>query len=320
MRVILRAHVFRDELHDVARRLGIELTSADDLETLARDVPEADALWMVPSKYDAAVAEILKTKAQRLRWIGMTSIGYDPLLRFGIPAGVAVTNTGDIQGPVVAEHAVMLLAALVRQLPAIHAKQLAGEWDASVMHRLRSLEDMTAALVGFGSIGRETARRLRGFGTRIVAVRASGKPDELADETFAPDRLHAALAAADAVVLAVPMNAGTRGLIDRAAFAAMRPHTLLVNVARGPVVDTAALRDALHDERIAGAALDVTDPEPLPAGDPLWSDPRVLISPHVGGFGSAAVSQRLARLFERNARHVLAGEPLEACVDLSPAR
>lgn len=314
MRVILRAHVFRDELHEVARKMQIELVSTDEIPVLEREAPEADALWTVPSTYDAAVAETLKRRAKKLRWIGMTSIGYDPLLRFGYPDGVAVTNVGDILGPVVAEHAVMLLAALVRQLPVMTQRQSAAKWDPSVMRALRSLEDMTVAIVGFGNIGREVARRLRAFGSRIIGVRASGRPDELADEMDEPHRLHEALRRCDALVLAVPMTDATRGLIDAAALAALRPNAYLVNVARGPVVDATALKAALAEDRIAGVALDVTDPEPLPPDDPLWRDPRVLISPHVGGFGSNAAAQRLAALFERNVEHVRAGEPLEAQV------
>ncbi|HXF35120.1 MAG TPA: NAD(P)-dependent oxidoreductase, partial [Candidatus Acidoferrales bacterium] len=274
----------------------------------------AEALWTVPSTYDAAVAQTLKTRAKKLRWIGMTSVGYDPLLRFGIPKGTIVTNVGGSLSPVVAEHAVMLLLALVRQLPLMHRRQLDAAWDPSVMKQLGSLEDMTVAVVGFGGIGREVARRLRAFDVRIVGVRASGRPDALADEMYPAARLHDALARVDAVVVTVPMNEQTRGLIGAPALAALPPHAFLVNVARGPVVDAAALKNALSENRLAGAALDVADPEPLPPDDPLWSDPRVLITPHIGGFGSIESSRRIVALFERNVANLRAGKPLEAQV------
>jgi phosphoglycerate dehydrogenase-like enzyme len=314
MRVILRAHVFRTELIALAKRLGIELVGADDAGVLEREAAGAEALWTVPSTYDAAVAQTLKTRAKKLRWIGMTSVGYDPLLRFGIPKGTIVTNVGGSLSPVVAEHAVMLLLALVRRLPLMHRRQLEGAWDPSVMKQLGSLEDMTVAVVGFGGIGREIARRLRAFDVRIVGVRASGRPDALADEMYPAARLHDALARVDAVVVTVPVNEQTRGLIGAPALAALPPHAFLVNVARGPVVDAAALKNALSENRLAGAALDVADPEPLPPDDPLWSDPRVLITPHIGGFGSIESSRRIVALFERNVANLRAGKPLEAQV------
>jgi len=317
MRVVFRAHVFRDELIGLAKRLKIELVSTDDLPTLEREAPSADALWSVPSTYDASVAETLKKSAKKLRWIGMTSVGYDPLVRFGVPKGAIVTNVGSSLSPVVAEHAVALLSAMVRQLPAMHARQLEGSWDPSVMKQLGALEDMTVAVVGFGGIGREIARRLRAFDVRVVAVRASGRSDALADEMYPAARLRDALARVDAVIVAVPMNDATRGLIGAPAFAALPAHAFLVNVSRGPVVDSDALKAALRENRLAGAALDVTDPEPLPAGDPLWSDPRVLITPHIGGFGSIESSRRIVALFERNVGNFLTGKPLEAQVAVS---
>src|SRR5579884_4033753 len=293
-KVILRAHVFRDELIGLAQRLDLELVCADDLPTLEREAPGMQALWTVPSAYDASVAEILKERATSLRWIGLTSVGYDPLLRFGVPAGTIVTNVGDALAPVVAEHAVMLLLALVRRLAAMHRRQLESAWDPSVMRELRSLEDLTVAIVGFGRIGRAIAHRLRAFDARIVGVRASGRADPLADEMYPAPRLRDALAQLEA----------------------LPPDALLVNVARGAVIDLQALKEALRRNRLAGVALDVTDPEPLPADDPLWRDPRLLITPHVGGFGGIASSRRILALFERNVAAFRAGEPLEAQVSV----
>ena len=151
MRVILRAHVFRNELIALAKRLKLELVPADDPQSLEREAPDAQALWTVPSTYDAAVAQTLQKRATKLRWVGLTSVGYDPLVRFGTPKGAIATNVGDALAPVVAEHAVALLLALVRQLPAMHAKQLASTWDPSLIK---------AAWIARGHDGR--GRRLRG--------------------------------------------------------------------------------------------------------------------------------------------------------------
>ena len=126
------------------------------------------------------------------------------------------------------------------------------------------------------------------------------------------------LGRSDAVVLAVPLNAQTQNLIDARTLAALRPHAIVVNIARGGVIDHAALRDALAAGRIGGAALDVTEPEPLPAGDPLWTMPNVLITPHVAGYGGDVAPRRILALFERNLAKFMSGEPLESVVPVEP--
>src|SRR5579884_1782597 len=130
--------------------------------------------------------------------------------------------------------------------------------------------------------------------------------------------MHEVLARSDAVVLAVPLNAQTRHLLGARALAAMRPHALVINIARGGVVDHDALREALVAGRIGGAGLDVTDPEPLPPDDPLWTMPNVLITPHVAGYGGDVAPRRILALVERNLQHFLAGEPLESIVPVEP--
>ncbi len=133
---------------------------------------------------------------------------------------------------------------------------------------------------------------------------------------FPSARLHDALAQSDAAILTVSFTDETRRLIDAAALAAMPEHGLLVNVSRGPVVDGAALQHALADGHLAGAALDVTDPEPLPAGDPLWHTPGVIITPHIATFGSRATGRRLADQYARNLERFARGEALEGTVVL----
>jgi phosphoglycerate dehydrogenase-like enzyme len=300
----------------LAPRFGLDLVDAQSDEQFIEVLPSADALWITPTHYTAPVGSLLTSSPNALRWIGLPSVGYDALVRFGVPSGVTVTNVGGILAPVVAEHAVALLLAMVRALPKMAREQAAERWTPSLMRELRSLDGATVAVVGFGAIGAEIAKRVRVFGARVLGVSEHGRTHAFADAMYARDGLLEALAQSDAVVLAVPMNASTKGLIDARALAALRPHAHLVNVARGAVIDRAALDAALAGDRLGGVALDVTDPEPLPAGDPLWRDPRVLISPHIGGFGSAAAGRRLADLFARNITHFTAGEPLEAAVSL----
>jgi D-3-phosphoglycerate dehydrogenase len=317
MRVIYRGQVFEAEIVELAGRTGLDLVVARDEQELLRELPGADALWITPTFYQPAVPQAIKANLGRLKWIGLTSAGYDVLLRAGVPPGVTMTYAVTVHGPAVAEHAVALLLALVRQLPRAVNAQINADWNAPAMvNSLRSLEDLTVAIVGFGSIGGSVAERLRPLAKRIVGVSRSGDADARADQMFASSQLHVALAQSDAVILTVSFTAETRHLIDAAALAALPANALVVNVSRGPVVDGAALHDALADGHLAGAALDVTDPEPLPAGDPLWHTPGVIITPHIGPFGSRATGRRLADQYERNIARFARGEELEGTVVL----
>jgi phosphoglycerate dehydrogenase-like enzyme len=317
MRVVYRGQVFEAELVELARRKALDLIVARDEAELLRELPGADALWITPTYYQAAIPQAVKAERGRLKWIGLTSAGYDVLLRAGVPPGVTMTYAVTVHGPAVAEHAVALVLALVRQLPRAITAQIGADWDApAMMSSLRSLEDLTVAIVGFGSIGGSVAERLRPLAKRIVGVSRAGHADARADEMFPSARLHDALAQSDVVILTVAFTEETRHMIDAAALAAMPAQGLLVNVARGPVVDSAALRHALADGRLAGAALDVTDPEPLPAADPLWQLPGVIVTPHISSFGSRATGQRLAAQYERNVDRLGRGEALEGTIVL----
>jgi len=175
-------------------------------------------------------------------------------------------------------------------------------------------------IVGMGHIGEEVARLARAFGCRIVATRRSvtaPTSDQHADELLPPSGLPRLLETSDYVVLAVPLTPETRGMIGAAELGMMPPHAVLVNIARGGVVDEAALVDALREHRIAGAALDVFEREPLPAESPLWDLDNVIVSPHISG-GTEIYNQRAVDIFADNLRRFLAGEPLHNVVD--PAR
>jgi phosphoglycerate dehydrogenase-like enzyme len=318
MRVVSRSHVLTAPLEALAARRGIDFAAVDDAAALQRELGNADALWLWPAFYDAALVDELERRSSRLRWLQLMTMGYDPIELHGAPRGVTVTNAGDSYAPTVAEHAVALLLALVRRLPDLQRNANAGVWDQSVAARIGTLYDATVAVIGFGNIGREIALRLRGFGARIIAVTRSGNVGFEADESARLPDLHAVLARCDAIVLAVPLTPQTHHLIDAAALAAMKPNALLVNIARGGVVDGAALAAALAAGRLGGAALDVTEPEPLPAGDPLWSEPGALVTPHVAGYGGAVPGRRVIALIERNLDHYLAGRPFEAIVPIQP--
>ena len=317
MRVVFRGQVFEAELTELARRRKLDFVATRDDAELLRELPGAEALWITPTYYLPAVPQAIKANPGRLKWIGLTSAGYDVLLRAGVAPGMTMTYAITVHGPAVAEHAVALLLALVRQLPRALTAQTAATWNAPAMiGSLRSLEDLTVAIVGFGSIGSATAARLRPLAKRIVGVSRSGSPNALADEMFPSSRLHDALAQSDAAIITVTYNDETKHLIDAAALAALPANALVVNVSRGPVVDAAALRAALEAKHVVGAALDVTDPEPLPAGDPLWTMPGVIVTPHIGSFGSIATGARLADQYDRNLARFARGEALEGTIVL----
>jgi phosphoglycerate dehydrogenase-like enzyme len=310
-RIILWSPVARAEI--VARLAAIpevELVVVDDLAGLAAALPEAEALVTMGQLYGAETAKLLRRDGKRLRWIQLLTAGYDGLIFHGVPQDVVVSNAGDCYSPMVAEHAMALLLALVRRLPEMLGNQARHAFDRSLLPRLGSLDGATMAIVGFGSIGREVALRARPFGMRIVGLTRSGRPDPLADEMVSITALHSVLGRADAVVLAVPLSAQTRHLIGAAELAACQKHTILINVARGSIVDPVALGAALRSGQIAGAGLDVTEPEPLPPEDPLWTCPHLIISPHVAALGAAAVLHCLAELTSGNLRRFLAGEML----------
>ncbi|HEV2737397.1 MAG TPA: D-2-hydroxyacid dehydrogenase [Candidatus Elarobacter sp.] len=318
MRVVIRTHVLAPQFEALATRHGADVVSVGDADAMRRELADADAFWTWPTFYDAELVALLRRHQPRLRWVQLPTMGYDPVELHGIPAGVTVTTAGDAYAPTVAEHALTLLLALVRRLPEAVRNAEQHRWDQSGAIAIGTLHDATVAVIGFGNIGREIAVRLRGFGARVVAVTRSGRADPLADEVVPADRLHDALGRSDAVVLAVPLNAQTRHLIGARALAAMRPHALLINIARGGVVDQAALAAALADGRIGGAGLDVTDPEPLPPDDPLWALPNALITPHVAGYGGDVAPRRILALVERNLRAFIEGRPLESPAPVEP--
>jgi phosphoglycerate dehydrogenase-like enzyme len=215
-------------------------------------------------------------------------------------AGVAVTNAAGVHGPNISEYVIGALVAHERQFRRAWEQQERSHWEA---YPVRELQGSTAAVVGLGAIGEALAEKLDAFGVETVGVRYTPEKDGPTDEVVGFDDVHDALARADYVLLACPLTDTTRGLIDDEALASMRADGLLVNVARGPVVDTDALVTALRDADIRGATLDVTDPEPLPTDHPLWSFENVRITPHNAG-NTPKYYDRLADILATNLRRM----------------
>ncbi len=246
----------------------------------------------------------------RLRAVQLMSAGYDDVVPM-VPPGVQLANATGVHDASTAELAVTLMLAALRGIPQFVRAQDAATWVPD--HTRRSLADRRVLIVGYGSIGRSIARRLTGFEARMTAVASRARVgDELVERVHGIDELPELLPHHDVVVLIVPLSDSTRHLVDRKFLAALPDGAVVVNVARGPVVDTDALLEATQEGRIL-AALDVTDPEPLPDGHPLWSAPGVLITPHVGG-ATSAFPPRAAALLRDQLEAFAAGQPLRNVV------
>jgi phosphoglycerate dehydrogenase-like enzyme len=275
--------------------------------------PAPDALldcWAGPTRLAAALH-----RAPGLRWIHARSAGVDRVL---VPEVVAhpalLTNGRGAFSPALAEFALAALLFFSKNLRRLVVQQAAGAWEPFDMERL---EGRTVGIVGYGDIGRAVAARLRPLGVQILALRRRPElsaNDPLVRETFPPERLVELVALADDVVVAAPLTPRTERLVDREAIAAMKRTGVLVNVGRGPVVDEAALVEALEQGRIRGAALDVFETEPLPEGHALWRLPNVLLSPHCADHVPGWVEEAM-RVFLRQLERFRRGEPLRDVVD-----
>ncbi|MBI5434625.1 MAG: D-2-hydroxyacid dehydrogenase [Planctomycetes bacterium] len=258
-------------------------------------------------------------KAKKLVWVQAQSAGVDRyagLSELRARSEIVFCNLRGVHGPAIADHVFAMVLALSRDLPSAWRAQSEARWDGAASEREPfALAGRTLLVVGLGGIGTEVARRAKGFEMRVLATRRSGTDaPPFVDRVELADKLDELLPEADIVVLCVPLTTETENLFDARAFAALKPGAVLVNIARGKVVDTEALIEALKSKRLGGAALDVTDPEPLPAGHELWTFANVLITPHVAA-RSALTEERANALFRENVRRFGKGEPLLNVVD-----
>ena len=288
------------------------ITGLSKNEALTR-AAEADG---IDARY--ASPEFL-TKASKLRWVQVQSAGVDryitikPLIEND---NIVLTNFRAIHGPAIADHALAMLLSLTRNLNYHAANQQQSQWKRGRSpNQSIALKGKTILVVGLGGIGSEIAQRAHGFGMRVIGTRRSNKPSpNFIERVGKPKDLLTMLPEADVVALAVPLTSETKNLLDATAFEAMKPGSFLINIARGKVVDTEALLAALKSGKLAGAGLDVTDPEPLPEDHPLWKQPNLIITPHIAG-KSAVTNERRSALTIENLRRFGAGEPLLNVVD-----
>jgi len=258
--------------------------------------------YVAPYTFSVPPLELM-ARMPALRVVQTLTAGYEHVLPY-LPDGVTLCNAGPLHNTSTAELAVALMLASRRGLPDFVRGQDARQWRH---RRWESLADATVLIVGYGGIGAAIERRLAGFEVEVLRVARRAR-EGVADWSTLPELLPRA----DIVVLCVPLNEQTRGMVDADFLARMRDGALLVNVARGPVVDTSALLAELNQGRLR-AALDVTDPEPPPPDHPLWDAPGVLITPHVGG-NSTAFVPRAHKLITEQLHRYASGEPLQYVV------
>jgi len=284
----------------------------DGVEEYLRDSEIVFAFSLRPEQFSFA---------QKLRWIhAPTAAVHQLLFPELVASNVVLTNAHEVHGPVVAEHVIALIFALAKKIPQAARLQQRRTWGQDAMWnegpRPREVADATLGLIGLGSIGNRVARMAASLGMRVIAVREhpeKERPEGVA-AVYAPAQLNDLLSQSDYVVVTAPLTEATRGLINTDRLGAMRPDAYLINVGRGPQVDATALADALRNRRIAGAALDVFEQEPLPAESPLWELENLLITPHTAGL-TEKLWQRHYALFSENLRRYLAREPLLFVVD-----
>jgi len=291
-------------------------------------LPE-ETLVLIKSESDlsrAAAAEVafcgitrdrarkLLAATPKLRWIHTPAAGVERLLE--IPdlreRGIALTNNSGSYDIQIAEHVMAFVLASAKRLHLYRDQQARREWEERDHDELR---EMTMVVFGAGSIGGEVARLASAIGMRVIAVRRRAGPVVGAQRVVTTDALAQVAAEADYLVVAAPLTTETRGAISRDVIGRMKRTAWVVNIARGQIIDEAALVDALREERLGGAALDAFTEEPLPSASPLWALPNVIITPHAS-HSSPHVRRRTLALFVENVRRYKAGEPLLNRVDL----
>lgn len=267
----------RCQIEQTAGNAGFSVTFFETQAGLAEEIADFEVLFgYIPPE--------LLAGARRLRWLCAASAGVDHLLEDSLwpRPDCLLSNASGAYGPTISEHIVMVLLMLLRRMPEYQAAAARREWP--YLSPIRSITGSRMVLLGTGDIGSNAARRLKALGAEITGVCRSGRSAEPAFDRVVPlSELDGVLPAADAVILSLPATAETKGVLSRRRLALLPETAFVVNVGRGSAIDQEALVEALQTGKLAGAALDVMTPEPLPEDHPLWSCPNTIITPHISG-------------------------------------
>ena len=275
-------------------------------EEFAAGLPEAEVLFVMrPPRGHWG-------QARRLRFIQTIGAGVDAVLPApDLPERVLIANARGLHADHMSEFTIALLLAMTQQLTRVLEQQREHRWRPFVR---QTLEGRTLGILGLGAIGEAVARKARALGMRVIGTRRSGAPTPHADRIYPPSGTDEVLEESDAIVVLLPLTPETQGLLDRQRLSRMREGALLVNLARGGIVEEDALAESLKQGHLGGAALDVFDAEPLPPGNPLWDTPNLLITPHMAGLVGDYLDRALEIFFE-NLDRLERGAPLRNEVD-----
>jgi phosphoglycerate dehydrogenase-like enzyme len=302
------------------RKLGdahpqVVVTIVEDEASFARLGSDADGILVFPGFH---IPASWLSPGAPLRWVHSITAGVNDLLTPELTAAghVVITATKGPMGPLMAEHVVLLILALARNLPGFLQDQAQRHWrHLSSERRMAQLYEKTIAVLGVGAVGGNLARICKaGFGMRVLGLARRRQANPYVDRYFELAELYAALAEADVVALCLPLTAETEHIMDAGALAAMKPGAYLINVARGGLVDEEALVAALQRGQLAGAGLDATAVEPLPAESLLWAMPNVIITPHVAP-GRDRLAEHMVDFWCENIRRFVEGQELLGVVD-----
>jgi phosphoglycerate dehydrogenase-like enzyme len=310
LKVLLASAEGEDFFHLLEEVDGIEINRCANTE-VTEHAADIDILFGHP-------AVDLLSAAPKLKWIQSSSAGVEFVARIPelVASDIILTNTRGAHGPSIGEHTMALLLAMTRMIPESIEQHNRRHWERGWLYRTaREVNGLTMGIVGFGAIGRGIAQRARAFDMNVIAIDAfpvDGGP--LVDDVWPISRLEDFVTAVDVLVVAAPLTAETRHLIGAEQFAQMKDDAYLIVVSRGGIVDESALAETLTSGRLAGAALDVVEQEPLPADSPMWDLPRFILTPHLAG-ASAPKERRVVEIFRDNLVRYQNGDPLINVVD-----
>ncbi|OZI74791.1 D-2-hydroxyacid dehydrogenase [Bordetella genomosp. 12] len=281
---------------------------AFDIAFISRDITGNSTKFQVEPA-TAVYYDALRGNAG-LRWVHVHSAGADRQIYLDLAArGVSVTTSQGASDAVVAQTALAGLLSLARKLPLLARQQREHRWQTLGEREPRDLAGQHAVIVGWGGIGQRIGASLKALGMSLTVLRHSDAPVAEAARSLPYGRLAEALPEADWLILACPLTALTQNLVSREALALLPAHAMLINVARGHVVDETALIEQLAHARLAGAFLDVFHQEPLPADSPLWDLDNVIVTPHSAAFSSGN-ADRVRGIFVDNLTRLAGGQPL----------
>ncbi|HWG05743.1 MAG TPA: D-2-hydroxyacid dehydrogenase, partial [Beijerinckiaceae bacterium] len=265
-------------------RFAVTRTPAD----VAQEIGDAELLIVATSAYTRDFVAMVNANARALKWVQFTTSGIDSVLKNGgFPPGVIVTNSAGLRAANLSEHAFAMLLFLARRFRVLESQRAAGKWRREPVYSTEvSLNRRMLLIIGMGAVGQAAATKARAFGMRVIAVSRAYGPDEYVSAVYPRDGALEAFAQADVVLVSATSDAQTRNYLDAEKFAVMKPSAFVINVARGDIIDEAALIEACASGRIAGAGLDVCVDEPPLPDSALWTLDNVFLSPHIGAGGN----------------------------------